>query len=152
MRSFHFALERVLAWRRTELELAELRFQRAMAELAAVDRALAELEAAGVRAEIQVRDWSPLCGSDLAALGAFRLRVRKQKQELTARRAVCAERLATERKALLEARLRLRLLERLKQRRWEAWRVVRDREIETLAAESCLVGFGDRPAARSANV
>jgi flagellar biosynthesis chaperone FliJ len=145
MNAFRFPLEKVLAWRRSELELAELKFQQLTAAVAAVDKALAELETAGIRAEILVRDWSPVCGRDLAALGNFRLHVRKKNTELAARRAECAGRLAAGRGAMLEARRRLRLLERLKQRRLEDWRIARDKELEELASESYLARWVGHP-------
>jgi GAF domain-containing protein len=148
MNAFRFRLEKVLDWRRGELELAELKLQQLAAAVAAVDRAREELEAAGIRAETLVRDWSPLCGSDLAALDGFRFHVRKKNAELAARRAECVERLAAGRGAVLEARRRLRLLERLKERRWEAWRLARDKELEELASECHLARWvGRAPAA-----
>lgn len=138
MNAFRFRLERVLAWRRSQLDLAEIEFRQLTAAVAAVDQALAELETAGLRAEILVRDWSPVCGRDLAALGSFRLHVRKKNAELAMRRAECNGRLKAGRTAMLEARRRLRLLERLRQRRFEDWRLARDKELEALAGESYL--------------
>lgn len=144
MNAFRFPLERVLEWRRGELELAELKLQQLTVAVAAVDKALAELETAGIQAEILVRDWSPVCGRDLTALGSFRLQVRKKNQDLAARRAECAGHLAAGRSAMLEARRRFRLLERLKERRWEAWRLARDKELEELASESYLARWVGR--------
>lgn len=149
MNAFRFPLERVLDWRQSELELAEIKFQQLTAALAAVDKARAELETAGIRAEILVRDWSPVCGRDLAALGSFRLHVKKKNEELAAQRAACADRLAAGRNAMLEARRRFRLLERLKERRLEDWRVARDKELEELASESYLARWVGRPHAAS---
>jgi flagellar biosynthesis chaperone FliJ len=144
MNAFRFPLQKVLDWRRSELELAELKFQQLTAAVVAVDKELAELETAGIRAEILVRDWSPLCGRDLAALGSFRLHVRKKNAELSAQRAQCAGRLAAGRGAMLEARRRFRLLERLQQRRWEDWRIARDKELDELASESYLARWAER--------
>jgi len=61
---FRFPLEKVLDWRRSELDLAELKFQQLTAAVAAVDGALAELETAGIRAEILVRDWSQVLATN----------------------------------------------------------------------------------------
>jgi hypothetical protein len=46
---------------------------------------------------------------------------------------------------MLEARRRFRLLERLKERRHEDWRLARDRELEELASESYLARWAGRP-------
>ena len=138
MNTFVFPLEKVIGWRRSELDVAEVRFQQSTAALATVDQARAELETAAVQAEILIRGGSPVCGRDLAALGSFRIHVRKKDEELAARRAECGERVAASRKTMLEARRRLRLLERLKERRLQDWRAARDKELEDLASESYL--------------
>ena len=57
MTTFRFPLQKVLDWRKTQLELEEARFQRQLAALAAIDRAYAEMEASGIRAEVEVRRW-----------------------------------------------------------------------------------------------
>jgi flagellar export protein FliJ len=144
MTTFRFPLERVLDWRRTELEMAESRFKQQAAALAELDRQHAELEAAGIRTEIQVRQWRPLSGGDLAALGGFRLQIKKREQGLAARRAQCREELAKRQNAMLEARRRLRLLERLKERRLAEWRAACDRELEEQAAVTYLARWSRR--------
>jgi len=44
----------------------------------------------------------------------------------------------------LEARRRFRLLDSLKQRRFEDWRLARDKELEELASESYLARWTGR--------
>ena len=146
MTSFRFPLQKVLDWRRMQLELEEIKFKRQAAALAELDRARAELEAAGVKAEIQVRDWSPLAGCDLAALGSFRLAVKMKERDLALRRAECQEKLARQQSAMLEARRRCRLLERLKERRLSEWEREQNRDLEQLAAESYLAQWSQRRA------
>jgi len=135
---FRFSLDKVLEWRRMQLELEENQFKQQLAAMAALDRARAELEAAGIRAEVQVREWRPVAGADLAALGSFRLRTRKMEEELEVRRAECRRKLAGQQAAMLEARRRFRLLERLKERRLAEWQRASNRELEELASESYL--------------
>lgn len=144
MTSFRFRLERVLEWRRTELELADARFKQQAAALAELDRQHAELEATGIRTEIEVRQWRPVSGSDLAALGGFRLELRKREQALAARRAECQKELTRRQELMLEARRRLRLLERLKERRLAEWRAAWDRELDEQAAMSYLARWSPR--------
>ena len=144
MTAFRFSLQKVLDWRRTELELAEARFKQQGAELAELDHQHAELEAAGIRTEIQVRQWRPVSGGDLAALGGFRLQIKRRERGLASRRAVCREELAKLENAMLEARRRLRLLERLKERRQVEWRAACDRELEEQAAVTYLAQWSQR--------
>jgi flagellar export protein FliJ len=138
MTTFRFPLQKVLDWRRTQLELAEASFQQQIAALAAIDRAYAEMEASGIRAEWEVRRWDPLAGGDLAALGRFRLLVQSREKQISLQRVECQRELAVRKTAMLEARRRCRLLERLKERRLAEWTLARDRELEELASESYL--------------
>jgi len=138
MTGFRFPLKRVLDWRRTQLELEEARYKQQAAELAALERARAEMEAAGIRAEVQVREWNPVAGRDLAALGAFRRKVKSREAEIALRRVECARKLDEQQKVMLEARRRCRLLEKLEERRLTEWREARDRELDDLATESYL--------------
>jgi len=144
MSPFRFRLEKVLGWRQRELEREDHGFKRELAALAELDRRHAELEATGIRAEIQVREWSPLAGSDLAALGSFRVRVKQEEKALAAARADREKQAEAQRLVMLEARRRCRLLERLRERRLAEWEKARDREIEELASESCLARRASR--------
>jgi hypothetical protein len=138
MKSFQFPLEKALHWRRTQLELAEARLGQQLAVLADLDRARVELGAMARRTEVEVREFRPLGGSDLSALGSFRLLVKVQERQLATRRVECEKELALRQTAMREARGRCRLLERLKERRHAEWQSACDRELEELAADSYL--------------
>ena len=144
MTSFRFPLQKALDWRRTQLELEEARFKQRAAAMADLDRERAEIEASGIRAEFAVRHWQPLAGLDLAALGSFRLQVKQREVQLATRRADCQRELDARQAAMLEARRRCRLLERLKERRLAEWQSARDRELEELASESYLALWNRR--------
>jgi hypothetical protein len=149
MTSFQFPLQRALDWRRTQLELAEARLHQQLAALAELDRARAGLEAEGDRTEVEVREYNPLAGQDLTALGSFRLLLQARQKEIAGRRLECEWELAARKSALLEARRRCRLLEQLKETRWAEWQLARDRELEELASESYLARWvrrAERPA------
>jgi hypothetical protein len=138
MTSFRFRLEKVLEWRRLQLEQEEARFRQQAAALATLDRSRAELQAAGIRAEVQVREFRALAGADLSALGAYRADVRRRETSLADQRQECARELASRQQALIEAQRRCRLLERLKERRLAEWREGLERELQELASESFL--------------
>ncbi len=138
MNAFRFRLEKVLEWRGKQLELEENKFRREIAALAALDRVRAELEAAGVKAEVQVRQSRTILGRELAALGEFRLLVRSREAGIARQRAERVNSLAARKAALLEAQRRCRLLERLRDRRLEEWRLAGNKETEDLASEAYL--------------
>lgn len=141
MNAFRFPLERALEWRRRQLEIEENRFKQQAAALANLDRARADLESTAIRAELQVRGWAPLLGQDLTALAGFRADVKTKEEALAGRRAECQRRLEAQQLVMLEARRRYRLLEKLRERRWQEWRAAADREIELFAAENYLAGL-----------
>jgi hypothetical protein len=142
--TFQFRLQKVLEWRRTQLGLEEAQYRRQVAALAELDRQRAELESAGATAERQVREWNPLAGGELEALGGFRLHVKRKQQDMVAPRAESCKQLVRQQEIMLAARRRLRLLERLKDRRMAEWRAARDKELEELASESYLAKWQRR--------
>lgn len=146
MKPFHFPLQKVLEWRRTELELAEVRCKRAGAELSAIDQARQELRSSADRAESQLRSRTAIDGCDLGVHSEYREAVKKQDRQLASRRIEAQKKLEAERRAMLEARRRCRLLERLSERRLKEWQAERDREVEETAAESYLARWARRQA------
>ena len=141
MKPFRFPLAQVLQWRRGQLDVEQARLRQHAAELAELDRLRAELDAAAVRAEVQVRDWSTLAGRDLAALAGFRSYVQNEERTLAGRRAECQKQFEAQQQITLEAQRRCRLLERLEERRLAEWRRECDRELEQSAAEFHLAGI-----------
>ena len=144
MPSFRFPLGKVLEWRQTQLEIEEIKFKRETAALAEIDRQCAECEASGIQAELQVRAWDAVTGRDLEALGSFRLRVKERDAEFAGERAAQVKKLAEREAAMLEARRRCRLLERLKERRAEEWRTEENRVLETAASEAYMAQWNSR--------
>jgi len=144
MNAFRFSLQKALELRRRQLELAEAQYQQRAADLAALDRARVETEAAGASANREVRQWDPIAGQDLSALDRFRLRLKSESVRIAARREEAARQTAEQRAAMLEARRRCLLLEKLRERRLGEWRAARDRELEELAGDAFLAGWNRR--------
>lgn len=144
MTALRFRLEKVLAWRRTQLELEEAKFQQRTLEVRELEAERARIRAAGTRMETEVCAWSPLAGSDLGALDSYRRYVIGQEKQLALRTEEARDRAAAQQKSMLEARRRCELLERLKQRRREEWQSAAHKELEELAAESYLANLSRR--------
>jgi flagellar export protein FliJ len=144
MQPFRFRLEKVLEWRRTQLELEEENYRRHTAVLAEIDRRRAELEASGIAAEQVLRAWNPVSAGELEALGHFRVHVRAKEIEMLVPRAEAQRRLAAQEAVLLEARRRLRLLEKLKERKLSQWRAAAAKELDEMAAEAYLATWDKR--------
>ncbi len=144
MTTFRFPLEKVLRWRHTQLELEEAQFRRQAAELANLDRALAEIEASALSAEMELRGQEVVTGRDLATLGGYRLAVKELERQISRQREDCRKLVAERQAAMMEARRRFRLLEKLKERRLGEWEKERDREMEEIASESFLARWSGR--------
>jgi len=138
MSGFHFSLEKALDLRRLQLELEESKFQQQAAALLELDRMRDHMLVLRANAETQVRAGGSALGHDLAALGAFRLHVQAKEKELARFRLEGEKKLEERRNAMLEARRRCRLLERLRERRKGEWDAAFSRELEAVAAESFL--------------
>jgi hypothetical protein len=144
---FKFRLQRVLDFRVTQLELEEQKFRLETEALAEVDRLAEALKAEAAEAERRVLLADAITGTDLQALGYFRIEFRKRETALQARRAERMRSLAARQAAMMEARRRCKLLERLKERRFQEWRTAAESELESLASESFLAQWARRPRA-----
>ena len=144
MNAFRFTLQRALEWRRLQLEMEEQNFRQQAAKLDAIDRASAEMTAAGDSAEKQIRVWNPVVGGELSALGCYRLHVKLKETELARTRAECRKELLRRENLMLEARRRVRLLERLREKRMEEWTEAQAKELEELAADAYLAKWKQR--------
>jgi flagellar export protein FliJ len=138
MQAFRFRLDKVLAWRRTEMELEQYRTKKAALDLEETDRARARLAVDRTATEQSVLGAKSVEGSELAAHGAYLARLGKEESGLQRRRVEQQQRLNQQQQRLMEARRRLRLLERLRERRHQEWLAEAAKELEEFAAESYL--------------
>lgn len=141
MRRFQFRLERVLGWRRTQLELEEYRLRQLSAEMERIRSEEARLAAERTREEHQLLGRDQCAGEDLAAHSAYLEALRRQGKQLEQRRQEQERRIAAQHERVMEARRNCRLLERLRARAWNTWQAQADRETEALAAEAHLAGW-----------
>jgi flagellar export protein FliJ len=130
MKNFRFRLDRVLDWRRTELEMEETRLKQMHAALAALDREKAALESAREEAGQAVLGSKRVDGAELQLLSSYKAAVKIQCARLDEKKRAGAQATASQQQKLLEARRRLRLLENLKDRRLTEWKYETERQIE----------------------
>src|SRR5207253_4470242 len=98
-----------------------------------------------------LRSERSLQGSDLAALASTRRWAEEERKRLQARLADCNRRMELKRAAAMEARRRVRLLERLKEQREATWKHEQNRALEELAAESAIATWRRRDLEAAAN-
>jgi flagellar biosynthesis chaperone FliJ len=141
LKPFQFKLERVLEWQAAQLLIEEVELRRLRREVADLASAATALEASRLEAENKLRGETRLNGSDLRALEAYRLRLRKQEESLRARRVEAEKRVSAQMERLLTTQRKHRLLEKLRKRRHDEWLLESNREIERVAAETYLARF-----------
>ena len=138
MKKFSFRLEQVRHWRESQRDQEEARLQALFAELNQLERARAELGNAAAKAEQAVRPTpdallAPI--HELQALDSYRDYVRRERRRLAGLRAPLQARIATQRRALVEAERKVKVLDLLRDERLEEWKKELDKEQEDLVAE-----------------
>lgn len=144
MRRFKFRLDTVLEWRRLQLEVEETKLQRLFEELHRINREEERLAAELAEATRVVTTAASVEAADLAALESYRGWVSRENARLARARADCQKRITAQRERVTAAERDLRLFEKLKERRFEEWRLESDKEQEALAGELFLARWGKK--------
>lgn len=137
MQRFRFRLASVLGWRILQLEIEEGKLEALFAERRRRQEEIAAVGEQRRNAERVLRADS-VDGQALAALDAHRHAMVRLGERLRTQAQDCERRIAAQQVKVLEAERRVQLLDRLKERRLEEWRLEADREQETLASETFL--------------
>ena len=141
MPPFRFRLARVLDWYRRQLLLEEERLS-VCVRLAAADAAAIEKHSRELLArEMEVIRSPDIRAFELVALAASRRRAREQEEHLRRKKRDSDQALSQQRAAAQAAQQRLRLIEKLYQRRLNEHSYEAARELEQLASESHLASF-----------
>jgi hypothetical protein len=138
MKSFRFSLDRVLAWRRTQSTLAESKLERLRADLRAIRQEEGEVGRRQSQVEFETVRSVSVFGADLGALESVRRWARSEIRRLQAAAASLEPAIAAQEREVVEARRRVMLLERLRERRHAGWKAEFERELAELAGESAL--------------
>jgi flagellar export protein FliJ len=141
MNAFAFSLERVLAWRRTQLSIEEADLQKLRSELRVMETAVVELANWHDASIASIGKVQAVTGGDIAGLARAQGWTITEEKRLRTKLADCGRRLEQRLETVSEARRKVRLLERLKERRREGWKDEFNRELEQLAGESALIGW-----------
>src|ERR1044072_2375279 len=108
MKAFRFRLDRVLDWRRTELDMEETRLRKLHAERAVLEREKADLESARENAGREIIEREAVYGAELQLLSSYNAAVKRLGLRLDEKRMANEQAAASQQQKLLEARRRLR--------------------------------------------
>ena len=142
MKRFSFRLEQVRRWRQDQAGLEEMRLQQLYAELNTILVEQREIAAAADESRRAVLAKSAMSAGELNSLEAYHdyathnIRRLKQKEE------ELRVRIGEQRRRVLEAHRRFRLLDGLRNKALAAWTAACDKEQEEVAAELYLAKRG----------
>ena len=138
MRPFQFRLEKVLSWRETQLALEEADLERLRSDLRGIQTAIEALTLRDEAATERMRGMRSASGSEMAEIARYHDWVLQEEKTLRSRVAECGRQIEQRTEAVTEARRKVQLLERMKERRKEVWDAESDLELEQLAGESAI--------------
>ena len=138
MKTFQFRLERVLAWRGTELARAEAKGEQLKGGLRAAHESMVELVAGRARAQATTGRSAILSGEDLAVLDRIRIWTVREEKRLAARVLDLEKSIEAQNRCVANARRGVKLVERLRERKHQTWKAESDHEIDELAGESAI--------------
>jgi flagellar export protein FliJ len=136
MQTFRFRLARVLEWYTRQYELEERCLTACLAALADAKAAIASLLAEHLSVEREMLSRKSIPANEFAALGLYRLGVKKRGVELDGVRERCQADVEAQRLKLRAAERRLRLVEKLRERRLAEYTYAESRELEELASDA----------------
>jgi len=144
MKKFHFPLDRVLDWRRTQIRMEQIKLEQMLAELHRIEGQAAAAREERESAQRAVVQSSSSLGSELLAFNTFRSASTARSAGLERDRSACLERIRAQRAVMSRKELDVRLLEKLREDRLLAWMQEQDREIDQQAAEGHLGRWRNR--------
>jgi flagellar export protein FliJ len=138
MKAFEFRLERIAEYRREQADLVRNELQRMTSTM---DRLTAERDAVERRAvEMRANTMSraDLNGQDLMALSSYEDRAARIIGQIDLKKTELTRQIDKQRSVVREAERNVKLLDRLRDRKFQEWRAESDRELDGLAADSHL--------------
>jgi hypothetical protein len=141
VKKFAFRLDRVLAWRRAQEHVAEAMLERLHTDVRALEFQQRTLGDECSRAVTAVTGARAITGSDLAALDAYRRSATAQASRLAASRLELDGRIAAQVQEVANRSRDVRLIERLREQKFQKWRLGFLTEIERQAEETHSAKF-----------
>jgi flagellar biosynthesis chaperone FliJ len=138
MQRFRFALQNVLQFRQTQLDLERARIEELYSALRSLEaeQAAIDIEKEGeARAVKHLGVVEPL---ELLALDAFARAAENRRDALQAKKSGVQETIVHQKQRVVEAQRNKELLEMLQEKRKQEWTTACDRELEEIASESFL--------------
>ncbi|SRR5579871_3154251 len=138
MKAFSFRLDRVLDWRRILVQTEQSKLERIRAEIALTDAREAELRRSAENSITALQSRRSTTGMELAAHDTFRQHVARERGRLAARRAQLQKQFSDQAQVVMNRERDVKLIEKLREQRRQAWLAEQDAEIQKQAEETYL--------------
>jgi hypothetical protein len=136
MPPFRFRLAKALEWYGEQCRLEEDRLREKIAALNHSRAELAQASEARIHVERDLMQTAVLPAAELLALSRYRRRAIQDEQQLVEDRIRCERERDAQLVAVQAARRRVRLIEKIRERKLTEYTVEADRELEELAADA----------------
>jgi flagellar export protein FliJ len=125
----------VLDLRENQLKAEESKLEQLWAKRKELEKEIDAIDASVEQARSSTKSRQFLQAADLIALELFAKRTDREREEAQARLRAHDEMVEKQKQAIVEARGKVRLLERLRDKRKTEWQTATDKELEELAAD-----------------
>jgi GH24 family phage-related lysozyme (muramidase) len=144
MQTFKFRLEKVQEWYTHQFQTEERKLMVCLAALADAQKAIAALQAQRLAIEQEMVTREAIPAPEFVALGLYRLGAKKREADLIAARRQREAEAQAQRVRTQAAQRKVRLLEKLRQRRVAEHEYALTRELEELAADAFFAKWAAR--------
>jgi flagellar export protein FliJ len=138
MKKFTFPLARVMDFRRMQARLEEIKLEGLYAELRAIATREVALIEQSVASERALRAAPSVTGFDLELFSTFSAAMKDELKRMDMARAGCRKKIDAQLEVLMVKRRDVKLLEHLKEQRFEKWEKEMFKEIDQQADEAYL--------------
>jgi flagellar export protein FliJ len=138
MKAFEFRLDRIAEFRRQEADMARGRLEALLSELNRLSAERAVLAEQRTAARSSVADRMDVTGEEWLALSQFQDYLGRCAKQIGERERQFRAAIDRQRAAVVEAERRVKLLDRLRERKFREWKTESERELDALAADSHL--------------
>jgi flagellar export protein FliJ len=138
MKKFAFPLGRVMDFRRTQARFEEAKLEGLYAELRAIDNREVALNQQVAGSEKALKSAPSVTGHDLELFGAYRRAIKEEQRKMDKARAECRKQIDAQLVVLMVKRREVKLLEHLKEHKFEKWEKEMFKEIDQQAEDAYL--------------
>ena len=138
MKKFTFPLGRVMDFRRMQAQIEEVKLESFYAQLRALDTREVALIEQGAQSEKALKAAASVSGEELERFSAYRSAAKAEQKRMDRARAECRKNIDAQLAVVTAKRRDVKLLERLKEQRFDKWEKEMFKQVDQRAEEVYL--------------